>query len=146
MAKIRKFKLSWDASGSKHVAGYKLYWSKGKAVSYDSDYIKMVNLTEIILPDDIPYSDSPLFFGVTAIDSNGNESDMTTVAEPYQFFVPQAPLALSLEPLDEYEMIDSTQPYPSQLQNVVNIAPDQNNNDDPLADAIESHGTDDRQK
>ena len=140
MAKIRKYKLSWEASDSKHVIGYKLYWSKEKEVSYDSEYIDMVNLSEIILPDDIPCSNSPLFFGVTAIDKNGNESDMTTITESYQIDVPNAPVGLSLTPLDEYKLVDSKKFYPNEFPNMVNISPDQDDNDDPLADAIETQG------
>lgn len=146
MAKIRKYKLSWDASDSKDVAGYKVYWSEEKEVNYDSKCIDLINLTEIILPDDVPYSDSPIFFGVTAIDRNGNESDMTTITDSYQFNVPKTPVGLSLKPLDEYKLVDSTKPYPNQLQNEVNVDPDQDDNDDPLADAIESRGIADRQK
>jgi hypothetical protein len=145
LAKIRKYKLSWESSDSRHVIGYKLYWSKGKAVNYDSEYIDLVNLTEIILPDDIPCSDSPIMFGVTAIDRDGNESDFATIAEPYQLNVPKAPVGLSLKPLDEYKLVDSTKPDPNESPNALNISPDQDENDDPLADAIETHGAINRQ-
>ena len=146
MAKIRKYKLSWEASDSKNVIGYKLYWSKGKEVNYDSEYMDLINLTEIILPDDVPFSDSPIMLGITAIDRYGNESDITAIPEPYQSQVPKAPVGLSLTPLDEYALVDLTQPYPNELKNVTKIISEQNDNDDPLADAIESHGTFDRKK
>ena len=141
MAKIRKYRLSWEASDSKNVIGYKLYWSTGKEVSYDSEYIDLINLTEIILPDDVPFSDSPIMFGVAAIDRYGNESDITTIPDPYQSQVPKAPVGLSLTPLDEYKLIDPKKPDSNELQNVVNINQEQDENDDPLADAIQSQGT-----
>ena len=141
MAKIRKYRLSWEASDSKNVIGYKLYWSTGKEVSYDSEYIDLINLTEIILPDDIPFSDSPIMFGVAAIDRYGNESDITTIPDPYQSQVPKAPVGLSLTPLDEYKLIDPKKPDSNELQNVVNINQEQDENDDPLADAIQSQET-----
>lgn len=146
MAKIRKYKLSWDASDSKNVIGYKLYWSKGKAVSYDSEYIDLINLTEIILPDDVPFSDSPIMFGVAAIDRDGNESDITKIAEPYQPQVPKAPAALSLKPLDDYKLLGSTKSAPNELHDVVNINQEQDENDDPLADVIASQEAADWQK
>jgi len=107
MAKIRKHKLSWEASDSKNVIGYKLYWSKEKEVSYDSKYIEMVNLTEIILPDDIPFSDSPIMFGVTAIDRDGNESDIATIAAPYQLQVPKSPASLTLKHSKAFKVLGS---------------------------------------
>ncbi len=140
MAKIRRYKLSWEASDSKDVAGYKVYWSEGKAVSYDSQCIDVINLTEIILPDDVPHSNCPLFFGVSAIDKNGNESDITKITDSYQFKVPKNPVGLSLKPLDEYQLVDATEPNANQFKNVDNIVSDQDDNDDPLADAIESGG------
>ncbi|WP_372681106.1 hypothetical protein [Desulfosarcina sp.] len=83
MAKIRKSKLSWKASESENVVGYKLYWSKAAKVGYDSKSIKVGNVTKIALPDDVTLPDGPVMFGVTAIDNDGNESDMTTTPEPF---------------------------------------------------------------
>ena len=59
MAKIRKCKLSWEASDSENVIGYKLYWSKAAEIGYDSKYIKVGNVTEITLPDDVGYRKTP---------------------------------------------------------------------------------------
>ena len=132
MAKIRKYKLSWAASDSKNVVGYKVYWSKGTEVSYDSEYIDLINLTEIILPDDVPFSDSPIMFGVTAIDRDGNESDITTLPEPFQVQVPKAPAGLSIQHSENFMELNS--------KKVVRTSPEQDGIDDPLADAIESHG------
>ena len=39
------------------------------------------------------------------VDRQGNESDMTTIAEPFLFKVPEAPHSLSLEPADEFVVI-----------------------------------------
>jgi len=139
MAKIRKCKLSWEASDSENVIGYKLYWSKAAEVSYDSKYIKVGNVTEIALPDDVTLSDGPVMFGVTAIDKDGNESDMTTIPEPYQLLVPKAPVGLALKPLDDYKLVDSTKPESNQLDNAADISPEQNDNEESLAQAIETN-------
>ncbi len=140
MAKIRKCKLSWQASDSENVIGYKLYWSKAAEVGYDSKSIKVGNVTEITLPDDVTLSDGLVMFGVTAIDKDGNESDMTTIPEPYQLHIPKAPAGLSLKPLDDYKLVDSTTPEPGALPKVTVISPELNENDDSLAQAIETNG------
>jgi hypothetical protein len=138
MAKIRKCKLSWKASDSENVIGYKLYWSKAAEVSYDSKYIKVGNVTELALPDDVTLSDGPVMFGVTAIDKDGNESDMATIPEPYQLHVPKAPLGLSLEPLNDYRLVDSNKSESHSSSNLANISPESNDNDESLAQAIET--------
>jgi hypothetical protein len=142
MAKIRKYTLSWDASASTTVIGYKLYWSKGTAVSYDSKFIKVGNVTTIALPDDVTLSDGPVMFGVTAIDRDGNESDMATIAEPYQMQVPQAPGGVAFKPSDEFKLIDAARPQLRNVKVVDNGAVPQSDNEDPLAEAIEGSDSD----
>ena len=136
MAIIRKCKLSWEASSSENVIGYKLYWAKGNAVDYDSKCIKIGNVNEIALPDDVTFSDGPVMFGVTAVDRDGNESDMVTLAEPYRLHVPQAPVGLSLQPLEDFKLTER----PSRredLQVVSEPRPQAGEDEDPLARAIE---------
>jgi hypothetical protein len=140
MAKIRKYKLSWDASDSDTVIGYKLYWSKGTVVGYDSKFIKVGNVTEIALPDDVTLSDGPVMFGVTAIDKDGNESDMAEIAEPYQLHVPKAPGSLSFIPSDEFKLVAATPPQSHELKAVDPIRPEPDDSEDPLAHAIEGNG------
>jgi len=130
MAKIRKLKLSWNASDSDTVTGYRLYWSEGSDIGYDSEFIDVGNATEIDLPDAVALPDGPILFGVTAIGKDGNESDMTTLAEPFQLHIPQAPASLSLRHTEAFKVLDSQQATDSMKEEI---------NDDPLADAIESH-------
>lgn len=105
MAKLKKRRLKWTASDSAQVVGYKLYWSEGSDVNYDSKSVTLGNITEIILPDEVdafmPHG-GPIVFGITALDELGNESDMTTLVAPYQFNVPQAPDELYLQKLDDF--------------------------------------------
>ena len=135
MAKIRKCKLSWEASTSEHVIGYKLYWSKGTEVDYDSKYLKLGNVTEIALPDDVTLSGGPVMFGVTAIDRDGNESDLVTLAEPYQLSVPEAPVALSVMPSDEFRLVG-----PDESQDHIQAA--SVDDEESLAQAIEGEESD----
>ena len=53
MAKVRKRKLRWAKSSSPQVVGYKLYWSENDEVGYDSKCVKLGNVTEIVLPDEV---------------------------------------------------------------------------------------------
>jgi hypothetical protein len=140
MAKIRKYKLSWEASDSSTVIGYKLYWSKGAEVSYDSKFIKVGNVTEITLPDDVILSDGPVMFGVTAIDKDGNESDMALIAEPYQLHVPKAPGGVFFKPSDEFKLVDAGQPELHPLKSLNPTSPEDSDSEDPLARAIEGNG------
>jgi hypothetical protein len=139
MARIRKCKLCWEASVSENVVGYKLYWSRGTGVGYDSKYIKIGNATEIILPDDVLFSDGPVMFGVTAVDRDGNESDMVTIDQPYRMQVPDAPKELSIESSDEFMLFQTDQPKGEKLQ-LVDSKNQDSGEEDPLAEAIENGG------
>ena len=105
MAKIKKRKLHWKPSDSPQVVGYRLYWSEGEKVDYDSPSANLGNVTEVLLPDGIEGfapGKGPIEFGITAVDELGNESDMVVFSAAYQFNVPQAPQDVSMEALDEY--------------------------------------------
>ena len=114
MAKIKRRKLKWIASDSAQVVGYKLYWSENGKVHYDSKCVRLGNVTEIVLPDDVnsfrPHGGS-IEFGITAIDELGNESDMTTLKAPYQFRVPEAPGDLYLRKLDDFSITGSNRDH-----------------------------------
>ena len=103
MARVRKRKVHWSASNSLGVVGYKLYWAIGKGVNYDSaDFADLGNVTEVILPDDVP--SFPIEAGdiepaVVAVDHIGNESDMPKLYAPFGFTAPDAPTGLAVETL-----------------------------------------------
>ena len=142
MAKIRKCKLTWEASTSEHVIGYKLYWSKGTKVDYDSKHLKLGNVTEIALPDDVTLSYGPVMFGVTAIDRDGNESDMVTLGEPYLLQVPEAPPELSIMPSDEFKLVDSSDAQEDVAHTVAQNQAVSGDEEESLAQAIERDGAD----
>ena len=106
MAKIRRYKLTWYASKSQNVAGYKVYWSQGDDVGYDSNYIEIFNFTELPDFNDIIVLDKPMMFGVSAVDFDGNESDITKLSEPFQVKVPKAPNCLSLIRLKKFIVLE----------------------------------------
>ncbi len=111
MAKMKKRRLSWVASNSSQVVGYKLYWSVGGGVGYNSSCVRLNNVTEIVLPDDVESftpANGPIEFGITAIDELGNESDMATLFAPYQFSVPEAPQDLKMETMKEFVAVQQT--------------------------------------
>jgi len=79
---MKKKRLTWNASSSPDVAGYRLYWSKAGNANYDSEHAELGNVTQVILPDDIasfPVSADRLELGITAVSLKGNESDMVRV-------------------------------------------------------------------
>jgi len=111
VAKIRRCKLSWKPSESEQVIGYRLYWSKGDAVSYDSNFFELGNVSEVYLPEVLkldPRYDARVMLGITAVDMHGNESDMVTLAEPYHTIAPPAPADLLLTTLDEFSVLAAT--------------------------------------
>ncbi len=100
MAKVQKRKIHWNASNSPGVVGYKIYWTVGKGVNYDSDFAEVGNVTEVILPDEVPsfpIAASNIELGVVAVDHIGNESDMTKLYAPFGFYAPDAPTGLTVE-------------------------------------------------
>ena len=102
MAKFRKKKVSWDAVDNPDVAGYRLYWAVGGKVDYDSEFAEVGNVTEVILPDNVP--SFPLVagdieIGVTAVSHKGNESDMSVFSAPFDFTAPEAPANLMIKDL-----------------------------------------------
>ncbi len=102
MARVRKRKVHWDASNGLGVVGYKLYWAVGKGVNYDSDFADLGNVTEVILPDDVPsfpIDAGDIELAVVAVDHIGNESDMTKLYAPFGFTAPDAPTGLTVETL-----------------------------------------------
>jgi hypothetical protein len=119
MARIKKRKLSWQASVSSQVVGYKLYWSQGGSVDYESDCVQLGNVTEVLLPDDLKdhlkVGRGPVEFGVTAVDELGNESDMVTLTAPYQFSVPEAPAGFKMEAVKDFRAMQRS---PSEAQTV----------------------------
>ena len=102
MARVRKRKVHWDASNGLGVVGYKLYWAVGKGVNYDSNFVDLGSVTEVILPDDVPsfpIDAGDIELAVVAVDHIGNESDMTKLYAPFGFTAPAAPTGLAVETL-----------------------------------------------
>ena len=109
MAKIKRRRLKWVASSSPQVVGYKLYWSQDGDLNYDSQWLMLGNVTEIVLPDDVKSfkpNGGAVEFGITAVDELGNESDMITLKEPYQFNIPKEPDELYLQKLEDFSITD----------------------------------------
>ena len=90
--RIKKRRIRWHPSPSAEVSHYRLYWSVGKAVGYDSHHVELGDVTEAILPDDIlsfPLISGTVHLGITALTNAGNESDMTRISAAFDFLVPE---------------------------------------------------------
>jgi len=111
MAKVKKRRLVWEPSTSPNVIGYKLYWAEEGEVNYDSPFAMIGNVTEVVLPEQVPsfpIVKGPIELGITAVNEMGNESDMIRMTAPFQFSVPDAPANPGLEPLKEYHICQGT--------------------------------------
>lgn len=98
--KIKRKRIRWYPSPSIEVIQYRLYWSVEAEVDYNSQYVELGNVTEAILPDDIPsflLITGTLHLGITAVSNAGNESDMTKISASLDFTVPEAPKQIWLE-------------------------------------------------
>lgn len=110
MGRIKKCKLSWKPSESTLnvddlYVDYRLYWSNVNPVSYNSNFIKLGNITEVDLPDILIVHESSgelVYLGISAVDKWGNESDIITLSEPYKLSAPAAPVDLTLTTFDDF--------------------------------------------
>lgn len=105
MAKIRKRKIRWNPSSTADVVGYKVYWSVGGGVNYNSESAEVGMRTEVILPDELPsfpLVEGEIELGITAVNEIGNESDMTTFSAPFEFAVPAPPADLVIQTVEDY--------------------------------------------
>ena len=127
MAKLRKYKLSWTAPESKNIIGYRVYWSQEATVGYDSEHVDMFNITELTIFDEFLVPGKPVMFGVTAVDFDGNESDIVTLPEPFQVHVPEPPSRISIGYSERFKVLDIGRTG-------------QNEEDDHLAEAIKTSG------
>jgi hypothetical protein len=92
--KAKRARVRWNASVSPNVVGYKLYWAIGGGVNYDSDFFEVGNVTEVILPDDVPsFSILPINIeiGVTAVNKMRRESDMAKYTVIFKFTTQDSP-------------------------------------------------------
>ena len=100
MGKIRQRRICWERSDSPDVINYKVYWSEDDRIDYDSNHALVGDVDELFLPDDVrsfPLIKSTVTVGISAVDSAGNESDITAVSVSVDFTVPDAPRDLRME-------------------------------------------------
>lgn len=95
MAKVRELTISFPASDSPDVVGYKLYMEEFPiAVTYESPSFDLGNNTTVNVAalEGMTTKDGFYNFGVTAVDDAGNESSMSTVDNvPLDFEAPNPP-------------------------------------------------------
>ncbi|MBN2033014.1 MAG: hypothetical protein JW836_07035 [Deltaproteobacteria bacterium] len=117
MAKIKQRRVRWEPSTSHTVIGYKLYWSQQGDIGYNSDCAFIGNVTDVILPEQVPsfpLVSGSIELGITAVNEIGNESDLVSLLVPFQFSVPDPPSSLSMEAMTEYHMTTSREPQGEQ--------------------------------
>jgi hypothetical protein len=100
MGKIKGRKVRWEPSSTADVIKYRLYWSIGGGVDYHSDHADVGNVSEIMLPNDIPsfpLTSGKFELGISAINQAGNESELTKATVHVNFTIPEAPGNLIVE-------------------------------------------------
>lgn len=103
VGRVSKKKLSWKASPSPGVKGYRVYWEVGQRVDYDSTFADVGDVTALVLPDDIPSFPlvaGPMEIGITSVSENGNESDMRVLSVFVDFTRPDVPVNVKLEDME----------------------------------------------
>lgn len=98
MARIIKRKIEWEYAVTPDVASFNVYYAAGKnvALDYTATFVNVsadvaVSVYDVTLPDDIPsIQKGDYTFAITAIDVNGNESDMSPKVTRFFTFVPPA--------------------------------------------------------
>ena len=104
MAEIRRINVSWKASRTGTVDGYKLYWSQNGILDYSCRSVDIGNVTRIVLPDALGMDQihqGPLRFGLTAVDQNENESDMRVIGSFHLIKAPAVSKAPDVPEKDE---------------------------------------------
>ena len=102
MAKYRSLSLRWKVVESDEVVGYKIYWSKGDTVTYDSPSVYVQDLNAIVIPDSLEgFVPEPgvYMLAISAVDRWANESDLTLLKKPLKISAPAAPASLWMEPV-----------------------------------------------
>jgi len=100
MGRIKKRRICWEPSMSDDVVTYRLYWSEEGVVDYASKSVDVGNVTEVVIPDDMPSFPrvkGDIALGIAAVNDAGNESDMAKMSAKINFLVPEAPTNLVVE-------------------------------------------------
>lgn len=72
--------LTWDAATSEDVVNYRVYYSSTGEPTYDSPFRDIGLSTEVDLPlEGQEPMEGNITYGISAIDSVGNESDIVTL-------------------------------------------------------------------
>jgi hypothetical protein len=98
MGRVRRRKLRWEPSAG--AQKYRLYWSTQGPVGYESNFVELENKTMVILPDEVPSFPTiagNIELGITAVNTVGNESDITIARVFFDFTVPEAPKGIIVE-------------------------------------------------
>ena len=99
MAKIAEHKLTWTASASLDVGGYKIYFNDdGTQPDYLSKSHDCGNVAEVLVSDlaDFPTTEGTYVLGLTAYDNSGNESDMVHKDFFLDLVAPDAPTSFTI--------------------------------------------------
>ena len=97
VSKTKKKRIRWNRSTSPSVVGYRVYWAVAGEVGYDSEFIDIGDCAEVILPDQVPplnHVRGEVGLGITALNRDGNESDMVRFTVNFDSLVQGVPAGM----------------------------------------------------
>ena len=96
MARFKNSKIDFDqAQVPGFVAVHRVYWNVGSPPDYASTYVEVAVSEDPMIPDDLPgfpIGVADVYVGVTAISTDGHESDMGMLPDPFGFIAPPVPI------------------------------------------------------
>ena len=103
MARTHEYQITWTASPSTDVVGYKIYYiPEGEELNYGSPSVTVGNVTTILIPTDtpgFPLLDGLCTIGLSALDDSNNESDIIAKTVPFDLVAPDVPSELIITPV-----------------------------------------------
>lgn len=96
MAKVVKKEIYWDPPADPDVTAVRMYVEEDPATpDYNSPMLEFAGTTTTVtVPDETPgFFDKEAVYniGISFVDDQGNESDITVVSSPFDFIAPSAP-------------------------------------------------------
>lgn len=101
--KTHEYQISWTASPSTDVVGYKIYYvPEGEELNYGSPSVTVGDVNSVLIPSqtpNFPLIDDNYIIGLSALDDSGNESDIISKTVPFDLVAPDAPSDLAVTPI-----------------------------------------------
>lgn len=104
MAKVKAKTISWNPSPSSDVVDYYVRYKQvlddSTVIAYNDPFISTGGNNSITAPVDFPagtfIAETDYIIGVSAVDDQGNESDIREISHPFDFVPPEPVTGLTV--------------------------------------------------